>query len=200
LAFIARAKQLGCTLEEITDLVVAWDGGECGPIQGRLRRLVASKLTDAQQRTVELVTFTAELQQAAATLERHRPTGPCDDRCGCTTAGVGASLVMLAAKPAAASAPPIACTLAADAMPGRLEEWNELLGHVSSRSVIPGGVRLEFGPASPLDEVVRLAAAEQDCCRFFAFAVTIDARGVGLEIRAPDDGLPVIHAVFGVPT
>ena len=33
LAFIARAKQLGCTLEEIADLSITWDGGECGPIQ-----------------------------------------------------------------------------------------------------------------------------------------------------------------------
>ena len=34
LAFIARAKQLGCTLEETADLVVAWEGGQCGPIHG----------------------------------------------------------------------------------------------------------------------------------------------------------------------
>lgn len=33
LAFIARAKQLGCTLGEIADLTIAWDGGECGPVQ-----------------------------------------------------------------------------------------------------------------------------------------------------------------------
>ncbi|HUF99821.1 MAG TPA: MerR family transcriptional regulator, partial [Ilumatobacter sp.] len=45
LAFIARAKQLGCTLEEITGLATAWDGGECGPIQDQLRRLVADKIT-----------------------------------------------------------------------------------------------------------------------------------------------------------
>src|SRR5437016_4506585 len=36
LAFIARAKQLGCTLEEITDLVVAWEGERCEPIHVRL--------------------------------------------------------------------------------------------------------------------------------------------------------------------
>ena len=40
LAFIARAKQLGCSLEEIADLSIAWDGGECGPIQDRLRPVV----------------------------------------------------------------------------------------------------------------------------------------------------------------
>jgi DNA-binding transcriptional MerR regulator len=35
-SFIARAKQLGCTLDEIADLVKAWEGGECGPVQDRL--------------------------------------------------------------------------------------------------------------------------------------------------------------------
>ena len=50
LAFIARAKQLGCALEEIRDLSIAWDGGRCGPIQDRLRELVASKRADAQVR------------------------------------------------------------------------------------------------------------------------------------------------------
>jgi len=44
LAFIARAKQLGCTLEEIAGLTTAWDGGQCGPIQDQLRQLVADKI------------------------------------------------------------------------------------------------------------------------------------------------------------
>jgi MerR family copper efflux transcriptional regulator len=35
LAFIGRAKQLGRTLEEITDLVGIWDGERCGPVQRR---------------------------------------------------------------------------------------------------------------------------------------------------------------------
>ena len=39
LAFIARAKQLGCTLEEITDLVSIWDGERCGPVQRRKKSI-----------------------------------------------------------------------------------------------------------------------------------------------------------------
>jgi len=46
---------------------------------------------------------------------------------------------------------------------------------------------------------MRLAAAEQDCCQFFTFAITIDSRGVALEVRAPDDALPVLHTLFGRP-
>jgi DNA-binding transcriptional MerR regulator len=35
LAFVARAKQLGCSLNEITDLLSVWDGEQCGPVQRR---------------------------------------------------------------------------------------------------------------------------------------------------------------------
>ena len=37
LSFVARAKQLGCTLEEITDLLAVWDQDSCGPVQRRFR-------------------------------------------------------------------------------------------------------------------------------------------------------------------
>jgi MerR family transcriptional regulator, copper efflux regulator len=36
LAFVSRAKQLGCTLDEVVDLVGLWDGDGCAPIQRRL--------------------------------------------------------------------------------------------------------------------------------------------------------------------
>ncbi|MBL8778343.1 MAG: MerR family transcriptional regulator [Acidimicrobiales bacterium] len=85
LAFIARAKQLGCTLEEITDLVTAWEGERCEPVQARLRGLVEAKLTETQERLVEMVAFSAQLREAAAALSEHTPEGPCDDNCGCTT-------------------------------------------------------------------------------------------------------------------
>ena len=85
LAFIARAKQLGCSLDEIAELGVAWDGGRCGPLQDRLSAAVADKIVSAQRQIVELTTLIVELQQAAAALDRHRPDGPCDAQCGCIT-------------------------------------------------------------------------------------------------------------------
>ena len=198
LAFIARAKQLGCTLDEIGDLALAWDGGQCGPVQDRLRELVATKLADAQARIAELVTLSAELQRARSALERHRPEGPCDDQCGCSSdpAATVAS-VSLVAKPTAEADVPIACTLSADAMPGRLGDWQRVLGFVRARTPVEDGVRLDLDPTAPLEEFARLAGAEQDCCRFFSFALTVDQRGHGLEVRAPADALPVVHALFG---
>ena len=43
LAFIGRAKQLGCSLEEITDLMAIWDGARCAPVQRRFHELITQK-------------------------------------------------------------------------------------------------------------------------------------------------------------
>jgi len=205
LAFIARAKQLGCSLDEITGLTAAWDGGQCGPIQDQLRQLVAGKIAAAHHQLAELATFTAELQRAAAALERHRPDGACDTDCGCvsdpaqpsdvTTTVQG---VVLSAKPATSGEPAIACTLSSGTMNGRISDWNALLAHVERRERIDGGVRCVFAASVPTTELVRLVAAEQDCCQFFRFAITVDIRGVALETRAPDAAQAIVESVFGV--
>jgi DNA-binding transcriptional MerR regulator len=206
LAFIARAKELGCTLEEIADLTTAWDGGRCGPIQDRLRALVAAKTAGARRRIVELSTLTVELQRAAAALEQHRPEGACDDRCGCITDPVppAAQVVAhpLALGRAVAPSPteaPIACTLGPDELGRQLDDWRALLAHAVARVALDDGVRVELDAATPLDELVRLVSAEQGCCAFLRFAITVDARGVGLEVRGTDDARPVIEALVGAP-
>lgn len=210
LEFIARAKQLGCSLDEITDLVTAWNGGECGPVQDRLRTLVADKLTAAQTEIVELETLTQELQHAAASLEQHRPVGPCDDTCGCvttTTVGPDASVAPAAIPIAFTNRPnlsagvgdvPIACTLTPDQIPDRLNDWADLL-HGATRLPIDGGVRVELDDDADIAQVARLAAAEQGCCRFFSFRLTIDERGTALEVTAAPDALDIVHTAFGAP-
>ena len=207
LVFIARAKQLGCTLEEIGDLTLAWDGGQCGPVQDRLRGVVADKLTKAQQQIVELTTLTSELQRAAATLDLHRPDGPCDEQCGCVTDKTDAihftprQVVTLGKKPDRPDdVVPMKCTLTSQSMRGRLAEWQQLLSHVVRRGPIDRGLRATFGSATPLDELMRLVAAEQNCCQFFDFAITVDTRGIALEVRSPVDALPALQSLFGAST
>lgn len=202
LAFVARAKQLGCTLNEIGELVTAWEGERCEPVQDRLRGLVDAKITDTQTRLGEMVAFTAQLHEAAAALRAHTPDGPCDDDCGCTTtatAPLGPTAVLLTDRRLSGGEPPIACTLAADDMAGRLEAWREALDPVVDRTAIDGGVRLTFAPGTPLTEVVDLATAEHDCCMFFRFALTVDARGTALEVTAPPEALDLVHALVGAP-
>jgi MerR family transcriptional regulator, copper efflux regulator len=200
LAFIARSKQLGCTLDEIADLTTAWDGGRCGPIQDRLQSLVAEKLMTARSQIVELTTLSAELERAAAALERHRPDGPCDDQCGCVSdvAAEPAFTVTLTTKPTVEDIP-IACTLRPDALRGQIEDWQALLSHTERRFALDDGVRVEFSGGVPADELMRLVAAEQDCCQFLRFAITVDTRGVALEVRGPEDAGVVIEGLFGAP-
>jgi DNA-binding transcriptional MerR regulator len=213
LRFIARAKQLGCSLDEIADLVTAWDGGRCAPVQDRLRSTVEAKINDAHAQIAALTLLAADLQRAAATLSTQPVDGPCDDTCGCTTDAAlpttSTSVPLVAKATASAEEPdraaPIACTLDGGDMATRLDEWNALLtdehgllgGVTARRRLDDGGLRLEFGPGADVAEIARLAAAEQECCRFFHFALTIDDRGVALEVHAPPDGEPVLAALFG---
>ena len=70
----------------------------------------------------------------------------------------------------------------------------------SRREAIDRGVRCQFASDVPSDELMRLVAAEQDCCQFFQFAITIDTRGVALEVRAPVEALPIVASMFGSPS
>jgi MerR family transcriptional regulator, copper efflux regulator len=74
-----------------------------------------------------------------------------------------------------------------------------MLSGVVARTAIEDGVRLRFGPDTDAAEVARLAAAEQDCCRFFRFALSIDAHGLALEVCAPAEAIDIVTALFGAP-
>ena len=82
LRFVARAKQLGCTLEEIADLAEAWDRDDCAPVRHRLRGLVAEKLDEVEARIAELQALQTDLRSAASVLEIAPLDGPCDESCG----------------------------------------------------------------------------------------------------------------------
>ena len=200
LGFIDRAKQLGCSLEEIVALAELWEADDCGPVQARLHDLVTARIADAQRRSAELVAFTAQLQAAAANLGGKPVDGPCDEGCACLTdtGGAGESElipVVLGTR----GDPAIACTLPVDEMDGRVEDWQAVLDYVRGREqMADGGLRLSLDEEVPLGELARLAVAEQGCCAFFSFAITVDGRGVALEVRAPDDAADLVAAVFGV--
>lgn len=199
LRFISRAKQLGCTLEEITELAIAWDNDECAPVQHRLASLVGHKITETQARITELVQFATELQTTAASLSRTPQDGPCGDGCGCMTLAEGPVAVALTTKAdhTAGEAAPIACSLGAGDMQARIAEWEDVLEHALERTPLDDGIRIVLDDQVPLGEVARLAVAEQDCCRFFNFALTVDGRGLALEVTAPPEGLDMVTTVFG---
>ena len=187
LAFVARAKQLGCTLEEITDLVAAWQEDRCEPVQDRLRDLVDGKIAAANDRIAALGRFAAELRDAADALGRHTPAGPCDPDCGCAAPvdvrppGPAAPLT---AGPPAAVDPPLGCTLPGSEMDERRAAWQRALAPVVGREAIDDGVRLALPPGESLGVLADLVVAEQRCCSFLRFAITVDDRGSALEVTA----------------
>ena len=113
--------------------------------------------------------------------------------------GVHAAIVTATKRGQSFAGPPIACTLGSESLSDRLADWQALLTHVLRREAIDGGVRATLGQSAPLDELMRLVAAEQDCCQFFAFTITVDARGIALEVRAPAEAIPIVHSLFGTP-
>ena len=182
LAFIGRAKALGCSLREVSGLMPRWESGRCAPLQEGLRELAATKLDDTRYRLKDLEAFAGDLRRIVAAVGAHTADGPCDESCGCVV------------EP---RSPPVACTLDPSELPRRIEEWRDLVGHVVRRTRIDGGVRLELDPAAPLDQLALLMRAEQGCCSFFAFSLTVDHSGVALEVRAPADGRAMVEGLFG---
>ena len=83
LGFISRAKRLGCSLEEITDLVELWDGERCAPVQRRFHELVTAKIADAEHQIAELTRLRGQLEDAAALLAGPATDGPCGPACAC---------------------------------------------------------------------------------------------------------------------
>src|SRR5687768_13137913 len=92
--------------------------------------------------------------------------------------------------------PPVACTLGATDVPGRLAEWGDVLTHVARREPLEGGVRLVLSDDAPVEQIAALAVAERACCAFFRFALTVDGRGVGLEVTGPPDAATVLDGLF----
>ena len=95
------------------------------------------------------------------------------------------------------SAVPIACTLGADDLATRIDDWTRALADVTDRTRIDGGLRLQLSVGSDLADLARLIVAEQGCCAFYCFALTVDERGIALEVTAPEDAATVLASLFG---
>ena len=93
---------------------------------------------------------------------------------------------------------PIVCSLAADDMGERLEEWRAAVAHATARETTPGGYRLRFASdAAFAGHLAELAAREVECCAFLRFAVTVATDGLALDVLAPADARPLLDELFG---
>jgi DNA-binding transcriptional MerR regulator len=194
LEFIAQAKELGCSLEEIADLVGLWELEQCEPVQHRLHSLVTDKVRSVQSRLEALGQHASHLQTAASLLAREPVAGPCGGGCACTAAASAASEV-----PGNLSRHlPIACTLEPDAVTDRIAAWHQALEHALVRTTAADGARrIEFDDVLPLTELACLVEAEQRCCAFFSFTIFSDQRGLVLEVRAPAGAGDAVSILLG---
>ncbi|PRY00761.1 MerR family transcriptional regulator [Allonocardiopsis opalescens] len=215
LALIRTARSYGLPLPEIGRLLAVWEGGACGPVRAALRPLLAERAERTAERAAGLAAGAAALAEADAALAAPPPSGPCRDGCGCVDHRAAparfpdAAPVERGAAPAAcgrdcacradaAAAPAAACSLPPDAMAARVAAWRALAARAVRREARPDGVRLIF-PTEPelAAELARLAAAELDCCGFFAFTLELDAEGLRMAVRAPEAGLGMLAELFG---
>ncbi|MCL9797637.1 MerR family transcriptional regulator [Frankia sp. AgKG'84/4] len=207
LAFISSGKLLGLSLEEIGDLLGVWEQGVCAAVRERMRPLVAARIADADRRVAELSAFSARLAAFHTELGLAAPAGGCGPDCGCltTTGPTHAGPVPLALSPVRPAAEdqqawrdaPVACTLRGDEQAERAGQWRELVGHALSRQEIADGLRLTFPPGPDLAvRVAALAAAEQDCCAFFAFSLELVAGALVLTVRAPQTAAGLLAGLF----
>ncbi len=96
------------------------------------------------------------------------------------------------------AAVPVACTLDAGRdVAERLDQWRAVLGQATGREAVDGGIAVTFGhDIARTAELARLLAAEYACCSFASYHLTIDGRGVRMEVRAPAEAGDAFVALF----
>lgn len=191
LGFIAAAKHLGLTLEEIGELLEVWEHGACAQVKSDLHPRLAARLAEAETRRAEVDTFIRELRRAMSHLEALPDRDArCDTRCGFPSGDVATEAAdafddALDDVRDDALDTPVACSL----RPGELQEhaarWRELLAGGRRRDT-EDGVTVSV-PAERAGELAALCVAEQECCPFFGFTLRLDGATVHLDVRAPHD-------------
>jgi MerR family copper efflux transcriptional regulator len=194
LAFLARAKQLGCHLDEVIDLLTIWDHDRCGPVQQQLHELVTAKLADAERQAADTLGFADQLRQAARRLGGPVVDGPCQAGCACSEQADDDQ----PDDDRHAGGPPLACSLVEPAQQRQRDAWRDLLGSaVETRALAGGGRRIAFDAGIDVRSLAGQIADEQRCCPFFSFALTIDRSGVTLDVRAPAGAEAFVDGLLG---
>lgn len=214
LAFITSAKAMGMTLDDIRDLLQAWQTGVCAEVRTQLTPLVDQRLADTEQRIAELTAFAQRLHIVRSELAGPAPDGGCGPGCGCTIADepggtlpAGARDLGLTAvsEHESADSVTIACSLGRDELGDRVYDWHTLLATATQRRIAETdartvGVRYTFRTSPDvISALAELVAAEQQCCSFYEFVMHTGASDTHLEVRAPQEAQPLLDELFGVP-
>lgn len=208
LRFIARAKDLRLSLDDIAELLPVWEGADCADVAGQLAGHVADKVAETRTRIAELTAFATELEAAGHRLTHDVTDGPCSDTCSCVPGAPvldGRIAVAIGSKPAPTTdgLAPIACTLTPGEAVDRVGDWARLLAEQTSQprrttDDTTVTIAVTFAPNPELAaRAAELAAAEQACCAFIDFTLAIDRSGTTLTATTQLDAAPIIDALLG---
>jgi MerR family copper efflux transcriptional regulator len=170
-AFIGRAKRLGMSLDDVSNLTDAWFDGECQPLREHLRGLVSGRLRELRRGIASDLAFEQRLAQILVRLSEEGPVPErCTSDCGCDAlapaeppedrapfgcslsagatrdrlgdaAPFGCSLSAGATRDCLGDAAPFGCSLSAGATRDRLGEWRQLLALATEIVPSPDGWR-----------------------------------------------------------
>jgi hypothetical protein len=94
---------------------------------------------------------------------------------------------------------PVACTLGSADLAARYSRWEQLVARaMTGRAETADGLRLCFRREPDAEEELRaLAAAENECCPWAAWAVWADSGQIVLDVRsASGEGIATLHSMF----
>lgn len=83
LLFIARARKMGLTCEQIVDLLPIWGGANCAAAQERVGTLIDTKQAEIAERIAELQRFAAQLDTVRAALDESAAPAACRTDLSC---------------------------------------------------------------------------------------------------------------------
>jgi len=196
LALIGRAKALGLNLDEITTLVAAWHGDDCGTAHDLLRSYLARLTARLADRAAEVNASRSRSAAAADRLTARAPEqGRCHADCACAEAFAPAEALsstealssaedMSSAEAPALDSRPRGCNLDDEALACRVGEWHALAAAALSAERDAGSLRLALDPAM-IPVAAGLVAAEAVCCPDARFTLEVAAGRAFLTAEFP---------------
>jgi len=92
----------------------------------------------------------------------------------------------------------IGCTLSSADLAAQAGRWQELIARaMTERSETTDGLRMSFRPDPGVESELRtLAAAENECCRWAAWAVEANAEATVLDVSSTGPGVAALHGML----
>ena len=94
--------------------------------------------------------------------------------------------------------PPVACTLGSSDLAAQAGRWEQLIARAMTElTKTADGLRLSFRSEPRVaDELRRLVAVENECCRWATWAVDTSAEALVLDVRSTGPGIATLHGMF----